>query len=121
MISRLYRGTLFHCRHTPRRHLFQYRVFMPLVNLHELPGLMDNVPLWSARRWAAAWFRRRDFLGDPGIPLVDAVAERIAKEYGKQDLGPIMLLANWRYLVFSPTPSPATFALTARGKNCGSL
>ncbi len=116
MISRLYRGTLFHCRHTPRRHHFQYRVFMPLVNLHELPGLMDNVPLWSARRWAAAWFRRRDFLGDPGIPLVDAVAERIAKEYGKQDLGPIMLLANWRYFGFQSNPIACYFCFDRSGE-----
>jgi Uncharacterized conserved protein len=36
MISRLYRGTLYHCRHTPKRHSFSYDVFMPFVRLDQV-------------------------------------------------------------------------------------
>lgn len=116
MISRLYRGTLYHCRHTPRRHDFRYRVFMPLVNVRDLPELVDRVPLWSARRWAAARFQRRDFLGDPRVPLVDAIHDRIAEEYGPQQLGPIMLLANWRYFGFQANPIACYFCFDTAGR-----
>ena len=37
MRSRLYTGVLRHRRMSPRRHAFQYRVFMPYLCLDELP------------------------------------------------------------------------------------
>ena len=46
---------------------------MPFVQLDALPHLTDNIPFWSARRWAPAAFRRADFLGDGQTSLVDSV------------------------------------------------
>jgi len=116
MISRLYRGTLFHCRHSPRQHRFSYQVFMPLVDLQALPGLVDSIPLWSARRWAPAMFKREDFLGAGDIPLVDAVRQRIASEHGPQPEGPIYLLANWRYFGIQANPIACYFCFDSDGE-----
>jgi len=46
----------------PIGHEFRYRLFMSYLDLGELPELLDRVPLWSARRPAPAWFRRRDYM-----------------------------------------------------------
>lgn len=112
-MSKLYRGTLFHCRHSPKQHQFSYKVFMPLVQLDALPSLTDNIPFWSARRWAPAAFRRSDFLGDTQTPLIDAVKARIAEQCGPQDLGSIYLLANWRYFGIQANPIACYFCYAA--------
>lgn len=60
--SALYEGWVRHRRMEPVEHEFRYRLFMAYLDLDELPELLDRVPLWSARRPAPAWFRRRDYL-----------------------------------------------------------
>ena len=50
MNSRLYVGTLRHRRLADRPHAFSYRVFMPYLDLDELPGVLDPLWLFSARR-----------------------------------------------------------------------
>ncbi len=116
MISKLYRGTLFHCRHSPKQHRFSYKVFMPLVQLDALPELTDNIPFWSARRWAPAAFRRKDFLGDVETPLIEAVTNCITAECGPQTLGPIFLLANWRYFGIQANPIACYFCYAPDGE-----
>ena len=82
---------------------------MPFVQLDALPHLTDNIPFWSARRWAPAAFRRADFLGDSHTSLVDAVKSCIEKQCGAQSLGPIYLLANWRYFGIQANPIACYF------------
>ncbi|MGZ8667605.1 MAG: DUF1365 family protein, partial [Solirubrobacterales bacterium] len=48
--SAIYEGWVSHRRHRPLDHGFRYRVFMPLLDLDELPEVLDPYPLWSARR-----------------------------------------------------------------------
>ena len=73
MRSCLYTGTIRHRRFAPRRNDFRYRIFLPLLDLAELPQLFDDYWFWSARRAAPAWFRRGDYFGDPAVPLDAAV------------------------------------------------
>ena len=47
-------------------------VFMPLFDLDELPGVLDPIPLWSARRPAPAHFREADHLPGGEGPLAGA-------------------------------------------------
>ena len=60
--SALYEGWVRHRRMEPVEHEFRYRLFMAYLDLDELPELLDEVPLWSARRPAPARFRRSDYL-----------------------------------------------------------
>jgi len=89
---------------------------MPFVQLDALPHLTDNIPFWSARRWAPAAFRRADFLGDSQISLVDAVKSCIEKQCGAQSLGPIYLLANWRYFGIQANPIACYFCYAPDGQ-----
>ncbi|MEP6389849.1 MAG: DUF1365 domain-containing protein [Halioglobus sp.] len=104
MKSRLYTGSLRHRRHQPREHRFSYRVFMPFINLAELPELFNGNPLWSATGFALARFKRSDFLGDETLPLEDEVRRRIREETGESHAGPIYLLANLRYFGYQMNP-----------------
>jgi len=102
--SRIYEGVVRHRRLTPRQHQFSYRVFMPYINLDELPTLFEKRWLWSAKGRALARFCREDFLGDPALPLQDEVRRRIREETGEEHTGPIYLLANLRYFGISMNP-----------------
>lgn len=95
--SAIYEGTVHHRRLEPVEHAFEYRIFMPLLDLDELPELLDEIPLWSARRAAPARFRRSDYLGSPELGLADAARELVAERTGRAPEGPVRLLANPRY------------------------
>lgn len=95
--SALYEGTLRHRRYSPVEHRFTYPLFMAYLDLDELPELFDGRWLWSARRPALARFRRRDYLGDPAIPLAEAVRDLVRERTGVRPAGPIRLLTHLRY------------------------
>jgi uncharacterized protein len=87
---------------------FHYPLFMAYLDLDELPGCFDGRSwLWSARRPALAWFRRSDYLGDPTIPLADAVRKLVKERTGVRPDGPIRLLTHLRY--FGKSFNPVSF------------
>jgi DUF1365 family protein len=96
MHSALYLGRLRHRRFAPRRHAFSYAVFMVWLDLAELDSVFRGRWLWSTRRRALAWFRRADYLGDPTIPLDEAVRGRVAQALGARPAGPIRMLGQLR-------------------------
>ncbi len=107
MNSGLYVGTVRHQRFAPIPHTFSYGLFMMFLDLAELPELFDGRWLWSARRPAPAWFRRADYLGDPGVPLDRAVRDLAASRTGHRPVGPIRMLTHLRY--FGYVMNPVTF------------
>lgn len=102
--SAVYEGWVRHRRFAPVEHEFRYRLFMPYLDLDELPGALDPYPLWSARRPAPARFRREDFMGDPERPLAECARDTVEARTGARPRGPVRLLANLRYLghAFNP-------------------
>lgn len=69
---------------------------MAYLDLGELPGVLDRLPLWSARRPAPAWFRRRDHFGNPEQPLDRCVRDLVEEETGHRPAGPVRLLTHPR-------------------------
>jgi DUF1365 family protein len=104
MHSALYLGQVRHRRFAPRAHAFDYRLFMVYLDLAELETVFRGRWLWSTRRPALARFRRADYLGDPEIPLDQAVRDRVEQETGTRPDGPIRMLTHLRYygLCFNP-------------------
>jgi DUF1365 family protein len=104
MHSALYTGRLSHRRHLPVIHAFAYPVTLAWLDLAELDTVFRGKWLWSTRRPALAWFRRRDYLGDPSVPLAEAVRERVRRDTGLRPDGPVRLLTQLRTLGFSFNP-----------------
>ena len=102
--SAVYEGWVRHRRFDPVAHEFRYPLFLIYLDLAELPGVLDPYPLWSARRRAAARFRRADFFGDPARPLDACVRDAVAAESGERPTGRIRLLTGLRYLGHSFNP-----------------
>jgi DUF1365 family protein len=96
MHSALYIGRLRHRRLQPRRHAFEYAVYMMWLDLAELATVFRGRWFWSTRRRALAWFRREDYLGDSRLSLDEAVRARVAEALGTRPTGPIRMLAQLR-------------------------
>jgi len=77
--SALYEGTIRHRRFAVRRHELRHRIAMAYVDLDELPGLLGGRLVRTSP--GLVRFRRRDYLGDPHLPLGDAVRDLAGGPY----------------------------------------
>jgi DUF1365 family protein len=114
--SCLYEGSVRHRRTRPRDQ-FRFRLFMAYLDLDELPELFDASALWSSRRPALAWFRRADYLGEPAMPLREAVARLVAQRTGIAVDGPIRLLTHLRYFGHCFNPVSFYYCYDAAGEH----
>jgi DUF1365 family protein len=72
--------------------------------------------LWGVERRTLASFRRADHLGDPKLPLAQAVRERVEAETGLRPAGPIALLTQLRMLGFVFNPVSFYFCYDPAGE-----
>jgi DUF1365 family protein len=107
LASCLYEGWVRHRRHAPHAHAFRYRIYMLYLDLDELDRVFAGRWLWSVNRRNLAQFRRSDYLGDPTIPLAEAVRARVREALGRAPTGPIRLLTHLRY--FGHCFNPVSF------------
>lgn len=115
MRSGIYRGRVRHRRFRPVPHAFTFPLFMMYLDLEELPALFASRWLWSARRPAFAWYRRADYLGDPGTPLDVAVRDLVETRLGFRPEGPVRLLTHLRTLGFLMNPVSFYYCFDATG------
>jgi uncharacterized protein len=104
MKSCIYKGRLRHRRFSPVENTFEYPLFMTYTDLSELPAPYADRWFWSWRRFNIAWFRRRDYLGDPGVSLDAATRDMIEAQTGQRPSGPIRLLTQPRFFGFHFSP-----------------
>ena len=94
--SALYEGRVVHHRHTPVDHRFTFPIAMVLLDLAEVGSVCRLHPLWSEEQPNAVSFRRRDYLGDPSIPLDVAVRDLVEERTGARPSGPVAVLTQLR-------------------------
>jgi DUF1365 family protein len=80
---------------------------MMYLDLDELEYLFKGRILWSVGRPNIAWFRRSDYLGDPNVPLDNAIHNLLKERLGKNHEGAIRMLTHLRY--FGHSFNPVTF------------
>ncbi|QSX36676.1 DUF1365 domain-containing protein [Shewanella sedimentimangrovi] len=103
MNSALLTGQVRHRRFAPRAHHFSYDLYMLALDLDELPLLDQGGARFGVDRPALLAFHRKDYLGDPAMPLKDAVWKRVHELGGKGD-GRVLFVGHGRCLglYFSP-------------------
>lgn len=104
MKSALYKGSVYHCRFIPKKHSFKYQIFLIWLNLDEIDQVESDVTGFAIKSWAPLRFRRSDYLGDPNIPLKQAVLEKMSGLSRQKLNGEVYLLGQTRTfgLYFSP-------------------
>ena len=121
LASCLYVGTIRHRRFAPRRHDFRYQIYMSCIDLGELDRVFAGRWFWSVNRPNLAAFDRRDFLGDPAIPLDCAVRDRVEAELGVRPSGPIRLVTHLRHFGYNFNPVSFYYVYDATGENLESV
>ena len=114
MYSAIYEGTVHHQRSAERQHHFQYRVAMPYLDLAEVGEVVDG-RLMRVRPGVVR-FRRRDYLGEPDVPLIEAVRTLVAERLGTAPQGPVRLLTNLRCLGHCFNPVSFYYCFAADGE-----
>ena len=107
MNSCIYAGHVGHSRFQPVAHRFRYSLFMMYLDLAELEQVFKGRIFWSLERPNLAWFRRRDYMGNPDLPLDAAVRDETQRQLGYRPSGPIRMLTHLRY--FGHNFNPVTF------------
>jgi len=116
MHSAVYEGWVRHRRHTPRPHAFKYRICLLWLDLAELERVFDRRWFWSLGRPNLASFRREDYLGDPALPLDEAVRRTVEAKTGRRPEGPIRLLTHPRYFGYVFNPLSLYYCYAADGE-----
>ncbi len=119
--SCIYEGHVRHRRFEPVINRFRYRVFLMYLDLEELPTLFAGRWLWSADRVNLAYFRRRDHLGDPRVPLDTAVRALVAEKTGIRPAGPIRLLTHLRYFGYCFNPASLYYCYDRSGEQVDAI
>ncbi len=115
MKSCIYEGHVRHRRFGMPSHEFSYPLFLMYLDIAELPGLFRKFWLWSAGPPAPAWFHRKDYLGDPWLPLDEAVRQKVQQETGWKPDGPIRMLTNLRMFGFCFNPVTFYYCFDSTG------
>ena len=117
MNSALYEGLVRHRRTSPVAHAFTYSVFFVYADLAERGRLFAGRWFWSEERWNLVSLRREDYLGDPAVPLDEAVRRLVLERTGRRPEGPVRMLAHPRVLgfVFNPVVFYYCFAPDGKG------
>jgi len=102
--SCIYEGFVRHRRFLPVKNSFRYKIFLMYLDLAELPSLFQQYTAWSFDRFNLAYFRRKDHLGDPKVPIDDAVRALVQEKLGNRPAGPIRMLTHLRYFGYCFNP-----------------
>jgi DUF1365 family protein len=116
--SCIYEGTIRHRRFAPRRE-FCHRLALLYLDLDELPGLLGGRLVAGGP--GLLRFRRRDYHGDPDVPLGDAVRDTVADRIGVRPAGPIRLLTQARSWGHCFNPVSFYYCLSADGRRVDSI
>ncbi len=115
MESCLYEGWVAHHRGGDVPHAFRFPLAMLYLDLDELGVVFRGRWAWSATGPALAWVRRGDHLGDPDVPLADAVRALVEAHTGVRPAGPIRLLTHPRYAGYGFNPLSLFYCFDAGG------
>ncbi|OJU09672.1 MAG: DUF1365 domain-containing protein [Caulobacterales bacterium 68-7] len=96
-VSDLYTGIVEHHRLRPRRHSLNYRIFMLLLDLDQLPSMFRRLRLLRSGRFGLMSFNAADYGDRSGTPLKAQVEARLAAA-GMEAGGAIRLLTMPRIL-----------------------
>ncbi|MDA6066117.1 DUF1365 domain-containing protein [Idiomarina abyssalis] len=104
MNSVIYWGDVFHVRHRPKHHAFNYKFQQWCIDLSELDDVHRLSRWMSCKGFAPLWFRRKDYLKDEEGSLHQAALKKMSSLAGKTLTGHVFFVGNIRTfgIFFSP-------------------
>lgn len=103
--SFIYTGSVFHSRFKPKKHFFEYKLFMMYLDLDEVDAICKLSKLWSNGSFNVFGIFAKDYHKSETIEGVKkAVRATVKLKTGLDVQGPIRMLTHVRFLgfVFNP-------------------
>lgn len=116
--SCIYEGTVRHRRRSPSRE-FEHRLALAYLDLDELPTLLSGRLVREPP--GLLRFRRRDYHGDPAVPLGQAVRDTIEAHTGARPEGPIRVLTHVRSFGHCFNPVSFYYCMSADASRVDSI
>jgi hypothetical protein len=113
--SCIYEGHVQHRRLSPIAHRFSYALYMLYVDLAEWPALAGSGIGLRTAFLSPVSFRREDHLGDPAVPLAQAVHDLVRARTGWRPAGPVRLLTLPRNVGYYFSPLNLYFCFDGSG------
>jgi DUF1365 family protein len=96
--------------------MFRYSLFMMYLDLKELEDVFRGRWLWSADHFNIASFDRTYHLGDPSVPLDQAVRDLVLDKTGRKAEGAIRMLTQMRYFGYYFNPVSFYYCFDKEGR-----
>jgi DUF1365 family protein len=113
--SAIYTGEVTHCRYRPVLHFFRYKVAMVYLDLDELDEVAGLSSLFSREKFNLLGFFRSDYLGNPQLPLKEAVLSEVRAATGEQYQGRVCMLSNLRHFGYLVNPITCYYCFDETG------
>jgi DUF1365 family protein len=121
--NRIFVGKVRHRRYSPKRHEFNYKIFMFCFDISKIQQVFEASRWFSMERLNWFTFKRAKHVGPPTQPLDLAVREHIKEKTGKSPQGKIFLVTHLStlgycfnpislYMVFKPDSDEIEMLLT---------
>lgn len=114
--SCIYRVNVRHQRLLPKRHSFEYGLFMFMVDLDEAEEINRRLRLAKINRWAIYQFNDEDHFGVNPVATKEKLAAFLLERGFAQELGRVFLLTNLRVLGYVFNPVSIYFAYDKSGE-----
>lgn len=121
LASAIYTGRVAHQRFLPKKHGFDYRVFMLYLDLDELETVFDGIKGWSIEKPNIASFKRTNYYGNPNQPLKIAIQQLVLQQLGKPIDGPVRILTNLSYFGYCFNPVTFYYCYAADGQTLAAI
>ena len=117
--SAIYEGAVRHRRFGEAGNEFRHGLALAYVDLDELPGLLGG--RLASERPGIVRFRRADYLGDPSVPLAEAVRGAVRRQTGSAPAGPVRVLTHLRTLGHCFNPVSFYYLFEPGGEKLGAV
>ncbi|MCY7297114.1 DUF1365 domain-containing protein [Alteromonas sp. a30] len=104
MNNAIYHGQIHHARFIPKKHSFNYHLFLFWLDLADIESTCETVSGLNYNQKGWVQFKREDYLDSPEQPLHIRALERMSELAGKRLQGKVFFLGQLRMLgwYFSP-------------------
>jgi DUF1365 family protein len=112
----IYKGTITHTRHLPKKHKFKYSITMLFIDLDDLQSAFKKNFFWSYEKINIGSFLNSDYYVKNNNEISASIKNLVKKEISIKVDGKIYLLTNGRYFGYCFNPVSFYYCFNKKNK-----
>ena len=100
----IYKGTITHSRHLPKKHNFKYQISMLYIDLDQLDTAFNKNIFWSYNKFNIGSFNEANHFTSNGDGIKKSVSDLVKEKINLKIDGKIFLLTNGKYFGYCFNP-----------------